>query len=168
MVNTLIPFTRDMLDLDRMVDRVFQEVAQPMRTLWSQSSNGVTRPMPIDVYATDDHAVLLASAPGLHPEDLDLTIHENTVTIRGHIPSTTPADQNQNVTWYVRELWNGEFRRSVTLPFPVDAEQVEATFENGILKVLLPKADHAKPRRIAIRNGRPQPQAIGESTSTTE
>ena len=107
-------------------------------------------PMPIDVYATRDHAVLIAAVPGMHPEDLELSVHQNTVTLQGTIRSAADAEETRDVTWYVSELGSGTYQRSVTLPFPIDAEHAEATFDNGLVRVTLPKADWAKPKKIAI------------------
>jgi HSP20 family protein len=115
-------------------------------------SNGASWavPMPIDVFATSDEAVLIAAVPGMQPDDLDLTVHQNTVTLRGTIHSTQDAEETKDATWYVSELGSGSYQRSVTLPFPVDADQATATFEYGLVRVTLPKADSAKPKKIAI------------------
>ena len=69
------------------------------------------------------------------------------------------ANEAKNVTWYVHEVGSGTYRRSVTLPFPIDADQVQARFDDGIVRVILPKAERARPRRIAIHTR--QPEAIG-------
>ena len=120
-------------------------------------------PMPIDVYATDDRAVILAAVPGMVPDDLDLTIHENTVTLSGTVKNAAEAEDAQHATWYVSELGSGTYRRSVTLPFPVNADEAKATFEHGILRIVLPKSESAKPRKIAISAG--SDQAIESGTS---
>jgi HSP20 family protein len=113
--------------------------------------------MPLDAYGTEDEVVVLAALPGLKPDDLDVTVHQNTITL-----SATIGDYAQGVegaTWYVRELPYGQFRRSLTLPFEVDADKAEASFAHGIAKIVLPKAEYAKPKKIAIGGG--QSQAIG-------
>ncbi len=160
---TAFPFTRDFVDLERFMDRVVQDTLSPTRQLWSR--NGSTpQLMPVDIYATDEAAVVLAALPGVRPEDLDLSIHQNTVTISGKIMSAVDSEEAQGATWLNRDLWSGEFRRSFTLPFAVNPDRVEATFDQGILKVTLPKAEHAKPRRIAI--GQPQHQSITEASES--
>ena len=98
-------------------------------------------PMAIDVYSTNDHVTILAAVPGMSPEDLDLTIHENTITISGTIPNVAESEETKGATWYVHELWSGEVRRSLMLPFAVDSDRADAKFENGILRISLPKAD---------------------------
>ncbi len=126
--------------------------ATPLRTLWPQSGtrSRVAQSLPLDVYATEEHAVIIAAIPGMPPADLDLTVHQDTVTISGTIPNVAESEETKTATWYVHELWSGSFRRSITLPFPVDADQAQARFAEGILRVTVPKAASAKPQKIAI------------------
>lgn len=141
--------------MDRFMDEVFANA--PIRTIWSRAWVG----MPLDVYATDDQVVIRAALPGIKPEDLSISVYENTVTLSGTIAGDEiPA----GAVWYLRELPTGTFRRAVTLPFPVDADHAEATFENGVVRVILPKAASAKPRKIAITSGE-QPKAVGAGAS---
>ena len=164
------PLFNDFVALRDTVDRFVNESfgTDPFRTLWSRGGNGqyMAQPMPLDVYATEDQAVILAAVPGMRPEDLELTVHQNTVSLSGKIGSVPETEEAKGATWYVHELGSGTYRRSVTLPFPVDANQAEATFEHGILRVVLPKAETAKARKIAI-GGSQQPTAItpGETES---
>lgn len=74
------------------------------------------------------------------------------------------SEEGKNATWYLRELASGSYQRSVTLPFPVDVDRADAQFENGILRVVLPKAEASKPKQIAIQTGS-RSQAI-EANST--
>jgi HSP20 family protein len=121
--------------------------------------------MPIDVYATGDEAVLIAAVPGMQPDDLELTVHQNTVTLRGTVRSAADAEDTKNATWYVSELGSGTFQRSVTLPFPIDADHAQATFEHGLVRVTLPKAESAKPKTIAISSGKAN-EAIAANTAS--
>jgi HSP20 family protein len=120
----------------------------------------MARPVPIDVYATPDEAVVIAAVPGLNPEHLEITYTDNTLTLFGSVPGAVDSEQSKNATWYVHELWSGQFQRTVTLPFEVDAGKAEASFEHGIVRITLPKAEWAKPQKIAIKAGSGQ-QAIG-------
>lgn len=151
------PFANDFVALRDTVDSlVNQAVAgDQYRTVWSRASNGrgIVQPLPLDVYATEDQAVLLAAIPGLDPDQLELTVHENTVTVSGKVGDVRDAEEAKGATWYLQELWSGEVRRSVTLPFPVDADTTQATFEHGILRVVLPKAETSRARKIAIGGG---------------
>jgi HSP20 family molecular chaperone IbpA len=120
--------------------------------LTSSRSNGSswTNPMPIDVYSTNNQAVILAAVPGLTPDEVGLSINQNTVTLSGTVRNPADADDAKDAIWYVSELGGGSYRRSVTLPFAVDADEATATLQHGILRVVLPKADSAKPKKIAI------------------
>jgi len=120
-----------------------------------------TQPMALDVYATDGRAIILAAVPGMRPDQLDLAVHENTVTLSGWVDDPSDADETKKATWYLHELWSGAVRRSVTLPFPVDADRAEATFEHGMLRVVLPKAEAATPRKIQITTGSRPAAAVG-------
>jgi HSP20 family protein len=164
------PLISDVLSLRDTVDRLLNESFGDDRYWTAWSRNGGTnsaKPMPLDVYSTNDEAVILAAVPGMQPENLDLSIHENTVTLSGKIDSATNAEETKDATWYMHELWGGEIRRSVTLPFPVDADRAEAKFENGILRVVLPKAESAKPRKIAISGGTGSQTAIESGTPSS-
>ena len=123
-------------------------------------------PMPIDVYATGDEAVLIAAVPGMQPDDLELTVHQNTVTLRGTVRSAADAEDTRDATWYVSELGSGTFQRSVTLPFPIDADHAQATFEHGLVRVILPKAESAKPKTIAISSSKAN-EAIAATTASS-
>ena len=124
--------------------------------------------MPIDVYATGDEAVLIAAVPGMHPEDLELTVHQNTVTLSGTVRSAADAKETKAATWYVSELGSGTYQRSVTLPFPIDTEHADASFEDGLVRVTLPKAESAKPKKIALSGSSNGKEAITASSSNTQ
>ena len=163
------PLFNDLVTLrsgfDRLADDAFGD--DPYRALGSRAdrTGSVAQAMPLDVYATDEQVVLLAAVPGMQPDDLELTIHQNTVTLSGSVRDVVDADEAKGATWYIHELGSGSYRRSVTVPFPVDADQAEATFEHGMLRVVLPKAEAAKPRKIRIAGGR-QHEAIAAGQST--
>jgi len=118
-------------------------------------------PMPIDVFATNDQAVIIAAVPGMRPEDLDLSIHQDTITMSGSVGSVADTEEAKDATWYVSELASGTYRRSITLPFAVDADRANATFENGILRIEVPKAEAAKPRKISISASKPHQLETG-------
>lgn len=121
------------------------------------------RALPLDVYATPEEAVILAALPGATPDDVEITYHERTVTLSGEAPRPAEREGHEDATWYLRELWSGAFQRSVTLPFEVDPSKAEASFAQGILRITLPKAESAKPRKVALRVASGQPAAAAES-----
>jgi HSP20 family protein len=151
------PFATEFVSLRNAMDQLMNEsfLAGPSRTIWSRGGgNGQSvaqAPLPLDVYATDDAFVITAAAPGLRPEDLELTVNRGTIILSGRIANVAESAEAKGATWYVHELWHGRFQRAVTPPFEVDADKAEAHFENGILRVRLPKAEHAKPQRIPVQ-----------------
>ena len=158
MVNQF-PFGQDFVVLRDAMNQLLEESFVPSRAARG-SGGAVARPLPLDVYATSDEAVVLAAVPGMNPQDLEVTINQNVVTIGGTIPTAAESEQGKNATWYLRELWAGQFQRSVTLPFEVEASKAEATFDNGIVRITLPKAERAKPQKIAIRAAGGKQEAI--------
>ncbi len=168
MVNQF-PFGSDFVLLRDAMNQLLQDSFVPSggsRTRWSTGSWAPARPVALDVYATPDEAVVIAAVPGMSPEQLEITYNQNTLTLSGTMPSAVESEQGQNATWYAHELWSGQFRRTVTLPFEVDASQAEATFEHGIVRITLPKAEWAKPQKIAISAGSGQQEAIGAGASS--
>jgi HSP20 family protein len=103
---------------------------------------------PIDVFANEDGAVVTAELPGIEPDQLDISVVGDTVTLSG----SRPADEGEKAEqWVRRERGYGAFERSIKLPFQLEADAVEARFKNGVLTVKLPKAGSEKPRRIAVQ-----------------
>jgi HSP20 family protein len=140
--------------------RLLEDSVVPPRGGGATGPGVAPQPLPLDVYATPDEAVIIAAVPGMTSQDLEVTVNQSTITVSGRLPSAVESEQGQGATWYLHELWHGPFRRSVTLPFEVDAGRAEATFENGIVRIVLPKAAQAKPQRIAIKpaGGQEAPQ----------
>jgi HSP20 family protein len=134
--------------LDRLVNNTFGD-QRPARDD-SRQGRAIPSPMPIDVYGTDDHVVILAEVPGMQPEDLDLTVNQNTVTLSGTIRNVAESEESSQATWYVSEMTHGTYRRSITLPFAVEADKAEAKMDAGILRVTLPKAEANRARKISI------------------
>ena len=156
------PFGQDFVVLRDAMNQLLEDSFVPSRSSrGSGNGNGTTvRPLPLDVYATQDEAVVIAAVPGMSSQDLEVTIDQNVVTLSGTVPTATESEQGKGATWYLHELWHGQFRRSVTLPFEVDAGKADASFENGIVRIMLPKAERAKPHKIAIKSGNGQQEAI--------
>ena len=160
---TQFPFGPDFVLLRDAMNQLLQDSFVPSggsRSGWGNGSQAMARPVPLDVYATPEEAIVIAAVPGLNPENLEITYTQNTLTLSGSVPNVAESEQGQQATWYLRELWSGQFQRTVTLPFEVDASKAEASFEHGIVRITLPKADWAKPQKIAITAGSGQ-QAIG-------
>ncbi|RYF43319.1 MAG: Hsp20/alpha crystallin family protein [Comamonadaceae bacterium] len=107
-------------------------------------------PFPIiNVGSTPDTVEVMALAPGLDPQALELTIDRGLLILAGERQSDLPAG-TQRVSTYARERFSGAFRRVVSLPDDVDGSRVDATYRDGILRVTLAKQESSKPRRIEI------------------
>jgi HSP20 family protein len=127
--------------MDRLIDESFvRPFGSPMLT----RGYGVA----LDVQTDKDEYVLRANVPGLKPEDLHVEVVDNTVTIRGEIKEESKTEQDN---FLLQERRYGQFSRSVTLPTPLDPGKAEATIENGVLVLRLPKAEEAKPKMITVK-----------------
>jgi len=100
----------------------------------------------LDLYESGDHFVAVIELPGMRKEDIDISLHDGTLTISGE----RKRESNNGETAQRTERYVGTFRRSITLPTRVDAGKVSATYQDGILKVTLPKAEDAKPKQIKV------------------
>ena len=102
---------------------------------------------PVDVLEEKDGIRILAELPGMKPEDVQISIENNVLTING-IKQQQTEKKTEQVRRYERTY--GTFARTFTLPATVDAANIKATYENGVLTVTLPKVEQAKPRQIQI------------------
>jgi HSP20 family protein len=102
--------------------------------------------LPVDVYSTPDEIVVTAAVPGLEPDDVEITFEGDTLTIRGHFP-----ERLENVSYVVAERFRGSFARTLQLNVPVESDKIEATFDNGVLKLVVPKSEAVKPRVIKVK-----------------
>ena len=100
----------------------------------------------LDLYESGDHLVAVVELPGMRKEDIDISLHDGTLTISGE----RKRDNNNGETAQRTERYVGSFRRSIALPTRVDPSKVTATYQDGILKVTLPKAEEAKPKQIQV------------------
>lgn len=126
------------------MDRMFDAVGRP---LGLRSVPRGTFPA-INVYDEGDAAVLTAELPGVEPEDIELTVQGETLTLKGR-RCETPGEKSRV---YRRERPQGEFMRTVTLPAPVNADKVKAEYRNGLLRVHMEKAAEAKAKKIEIHS----------------
>ncbi len=105
---------------------------------------------PVNLWTGKDDIVLTAELPGTEPEDLDISVHENVVSLRC-APQEQPPRPREGVTYHRRECAHAGFSRSWRLPFEIDPDKVEAKLENGVLKLTLPRSDASKPKKIEIK-----------------
>ena len=134
----------EMMTLRQAMDRLFDDDYRPFRWL----SGGVDGPgLPLDVTTDANKLTIEAALPGVSPEDVDITIENGTVTITGKTATERSGDEG---SYLVQEIRRGSFSRSVSLPTGLEADKATATFEHGVLRLEIPKAEQVKPRQIKI------------------
>jgi HSP20 family protein len=114
----------------------------------------------LDISERKDAYVVTVEVPGVDADDLDITLEDGLLTIQGERRFTSESSEQQ---YHRVERRYGSFRRSITLPAQVRAEAIEATFENGVLEVTVPKVEEAKPKKISVRAGGGRQQVEGAS-----
>jgi len=134
------PFA-EMMQLRRAMDR-----------LWDEQVGGrlFGSTMPVDLYEEGDSYVLRATMPGVQPEDIDLSVTGNTISVRAETrqpPETRPRN------YFIREHEPARYARTITLPSEIDPDQIVANYEHGVLTVRLPKPARMRPRQIQVKFG---------------
>ncbi len=102
----------------------------------------------VDMYETKDAVVVKAAVPGMSSDDINITVSGDLLTIQGE---SRQEEETKESTYYVRERHYGTFSRTLSLPTSVVADKAEAEFENGILRLTLPKAEEVKPKVITVK-----------------
>ena len=100
------------------------------------------------MYQTDNEFVVKASLPGIKPDEVQINVTGEVLTIKGEVKQ---KEEVKEKAWHIREQRWGTFERSIGLPTLVVADKAKADFENGILTITLPKAEEAKPKSISIK-----------------
>jgi len=100
----------------------------------------------LDLYQNNDNVVAVLELPGMRKEDIEISLHDGTLTISGERKSSSSNGETAERT----ERYVGSFRRSISLPVRVDAGKVNASYREGILTITMPKAEEAKPKRIEV------------------
>lgn len=139
---------RDVISLRDAMERLIQEnFARPAGSILPAMRGAV----PLDVIEKGDAFEVRASLPGIDPNDVRITVQGETLTIRGQ---TTGEQERREDNWILRERRSGSFYRSVTLPAPLDADKATARFEQGVLSLVIPKAETAKAKEIPVSGAR--------------
>jgi len=115
---------------------------------WLEEVEGEEGQLTIDVYQTESEIIIKSTIAGVNPEDIDISITNDMVTIRGKRIKDEKIDTEN---YYYQELYWGAFSRSVILPVEVDADRAKATIKNGILTIRLPKSEKVKTKKISVR-----------------
>lgn len=135
------------MDPRSIFSRDINDVFNDFTSSWTMSSYS------LNMYETDDQIMVEVEAPNFKPEDVDISIEDQTLTVSGHYKNQKEKEQEESEgrRYHYREIAQQSFTRTVTLPMRVKAENAEADFDNGIIRVSLPKAEEVKPKKIAIK-----------------
>jgi len=154
------PF-REMVSLRDAMDRLLnQSVVRPGQVLSGMRPDAI----PLDVVDRGEFFEVRASVPGVRPEDIEVTVQGDRVTLRGE---TKGEEERTGDNWLMREHRYGTWQRSVTLPGGVSSDSAEAQMDNGILLLKLPKAQEARPRKISVGAGPASRASAGASTGAS-
>jgi len=145
MISRLDPF-REMNTLQSNLNRIFQDYGRGSDELLT---SGTFVP-PVDIYEDDHNLVLKMEVPGVDEKDIQITLENNTLTVRGERKFEQDVKEEN---FHRIERRYGSFTRSFSLPNTVDSENVNAHYENGILSIQLPKRAEAKPKQIKVSTG---------------
>ncbi|MFO8011437.1 MAG: Hsp20/alpha crystallin family protein [Dehalococcoidia bacterium] len=132
-------------DMRYLVDRSLGENDRPI-SLWREGQGAAAIPM--DMYQTDNDVVVKATIPGVKPEDVDITLTGDVLTIKGE---TKSEEEQGQAEYFHREMRYGSFIRAVSLPGNLQTDKAEANFADGVLTLTIPKAEEAKPRQIKVK-----------------
>ncbi len=151
--------TAELLNASRRMDRLFDEFFGPGGAVTPQNGEGKaqvpTYGLPLDIMETEAAYQLTASVPGFGPEDVDVTFQDGILTI-----TATPQPLEAEGRWIRQERPWGSFTRKLELPQQVEGDKISAQFENGVLRIAVPKVAKAQPVRIPVgRTGQKQIRA---------
>ncbi len=136
---------REMEALNNAMNHMFERPFVSRRWDSCQSLSGR---LALDVSENDDEFVVIASIPGINPDDLEITFDDKALTIKGEIKE---EKENHEAHYLLRERRYGTFSRRLSLTTAIKADAIEANYEAGVLRLRLPKAEEAKPKRIAVQ-----------------
>jgi HSP20 family protein len=140
-------------DLDRLTEQLLGMNAGP--------TNGTARTprfMPMDLYRHGDAYVLTADLPGVDPTSLDVSVDNGVLSVKAE----RPAQQVEGAQWIAGERFTGTYLRQLTVGDGIDVDRIEASYDNGVLRLTLPVAEQVKPKRISVTAGEPR-QAVTAS-----
>ncbi|TAK28756.1 MAG: Hsp20/alpha crystallin family protein [Chloroflexota bacterium] len=139
------------VSLRNAMDRLFDDsFTSPWWISHANSSGGALK-FPMDIWSDQDNYYLSASLPGVNPDDVQITGQNNELTISAEFK----AEQREGATALVRERPVGSYKREIAFPTDVAFDRTEAVYQNGVLVLTLPKAEHAKARTIKVKAGEP-------------
>jgi HSP20 family protein len=139
--------TNDLASIQNRMDRLMTDLMGP----WAEGSSLAASWLPpVDVFEGKDALKIVAELPGVKPEDVKISLENRTLTLRGE-KKQVAEETTEKVHRYERAY--GSFERTFTLPGTVNPEQIQATYAEGLLTIVLPKVEQAKPREIPVKVG---------------
>ena len=140
------PFS-DLRQMQNTMDRMWRRFGNHQSNGNTESQEIEAWAFPLDVVRKGDDTVIRASVPGIKPEDIQVSIEDNVLTIRGH---TAEDHQDGDGTFLMRERRSGSFHRALRLPESVDVDKVQPHYLNGVLTITVPKAEAKKARQLQV------------------
>lgn len=140
---------KELEEMRKDMDRLFEEFFSPItrrRRSWLKPEMGVIVPN-IEMYDRKNEIVVKAELPGVAKENIDLTITKDSLTLKGEAKK---EEEIKEEDYYAAEISYGSFARTIALPVEVDSEKAKASFKDGVLEIILPKREEAKPKEIKI------------------
>jgi HSP20 family protein len=134
----------DLITMQQAMDHLFDEAWDRRGFGWQRNER--VDLLPVDIYSTANELVIQASVPGVDPNDVEITVEGETLTIKGERKALL-----ENVDYHIQERRYGPFARTLTLNLPIQADQAEAVFEQGLLTLSIPKAEKARPKVIKVK-----------------
>ncbi len=118
---------------------------------WSIVNQSLENAMPTDMYVDQNQIVVKTCLPGVKPNDVNIQVQDNVLTITGELKEEDYLRDDSESHWYMHERQDQVFVRSMRLPFAIQADKTEATMENGVLTLELPKVDHTEEEIIPVK-----------------
>lgn len=135
---------REMMSVRNAMDRLVDDTFSNRRWAWHQRAE-----LALDVAETEEEYLVIASIPGINPDDLDITFAGKILTIKGEFKE---EEEKEDVHYHLRERRYGSFSRRLRLPNTIKSDAIEAKYEEGVLTLHLPKTEEVKPKRITVHS----------------
>jgi len=129
----------EMERLHREMDRLFSGASLPFAQNFPA----------LNLWTSENDAIVTAELPGIDADGLEISVLDDTLALSG---SRTPEELKEGESYHRQERGHGRFTRTITLPFKVNADKVEAVYERGILRITLPRAEEDKPKKIKVKS----------------
>jgi HSP20 family protein len=141
----------DFREMERRMDDMMRHPLMTLRyplSRWRAPAAEMAWIPALEIYEKEDKFVVKAELPGINKDEIDISITGDTLTVKGERKAESTVKDDD---YHRKEIYYGQFSRSVTLPSSVQAEKVAADYNDGILEITLPKSPETKPRKIAVK-----------------